>query len=434
MNIVLFTPVLERASAIARMVSCVAKDLIQAGHRVSVVRSEDESFFAERPSDFGVVPVRWTDEDAVYDLLKDADLVVYQIGDNFPFHRGCLAWLARVRGVVCLHDFYVANLFRDWAQENAPAAREALERWYGPDAPASFFAASERATFIEETRASMPMTEWVCAMASGVITHSEWGVSRVEQGCAGPVKVVPLAYFGQMPQDRNEHGRVPADDLVEVLTIGYVNANKRVDSVIRAIGLSPLLRGRVSYKLVGPIQPRVAYELASLARSVGVRLCIYGEVDTAALHQKLDEADVLCCLRWPSLEAASGSAVEAMIHGKAVIVTDTGFYSGLPDDCVLKVDPFNEISSLIGALERLVADGELRRGLGKSSQDWALATFTVRNYAEQIIDMGTLAVIAMPVVDAGRHFSRLLSSWGAVGDIDINDMLKPLQLFERKNA
>lgn len=430
MNIVLFTPVLERASSIARMTSCVSKELILDGHHVSIVRSEDATFFSELPSDFGTVPIAWTDDDIVNDILKDADLVVYQIGDNFQFHKGCLVWLTRVPGVICLHDFYVANLFNGWMQADVPAAHAVLKRWYGAEAPSAYFAALSKATFIEDTLDSMPMTEWICAMASGVITHSEWGISRVRNACAGPIKVIPLAYHGDLPQYSRVESVASKDDLVNILTIGYVNANKRAESIIKAIGERSLLRENVSYQLVGPIQPHTAYELASLARSLNVRLSIYGEVSTIALQKKLESADIVCCLRWPSLEAASGSAVEAMIHGKAVIVTDTGFYSELPDKCVVKIDPLDEVDSIRRALELLVSDASLRMELGERSYEWAVQTFTARNYAKQIIDMGLMMASVNPVISAARYFTGVLDNWGAAVDMDMSDILKPLQLFK----
>ena len=46
-----------------------------------------------------------------------------------------------------------------------------------------------------------------------------------------------------------------------------------------------------------------------------------------------------------------------MLFGKPVVVTDTGCYSELPDDCVVKIDPKHE-EALGGALAGLAQDRE----------------------------------------------------------------------------
>ena len=103
MKILLFTPALK-VSAIGRMMSCVAGELVQLGHNISVVRSEDIHLLREAVHDFGTTPIPWNDDETVNQFIRDADFVVYQIGDNFSFHRGCLEWLARMPGVICLRS------------------------------------------------------------------------------------------------------------------------------------------------------------------------------------------------------------------------------------------------------------------------------------------------------------------------------------------
>jgi glycosyltransferase involved in cell wall biosynthesis len=241
---------------------------------------------------------------------------------------------------------------------------------------------------------------------------------------------VPLAYnSGIVDIGIEERCDVPGHGLLSILTVGHVNANKRVGSVIRAIGSSRLLRDRVVYRLVGSIQSNVVHELSALARKSGVRLRIAGEVDEAELAIAFQSADIVCCLRWPSLEAASASAIEAMLYGKAIIVTDTGFYRELPNDCVTKVDPLDEAVSLREALENLAGDDELRSTLGERSRAWAAETFTAKNYAEQIIAIADEASRIRPVLDAIDHLRRVMVSWGG-DDASVDPMLKSLNLSQ----
>ena len=423
---VMFTPGL-RASAIGRMATLVVHALSAAGHDVTVVRCEQENLMNQAPHDFGVDLLHWTDRARVDSVVAAADTVVYQVGDNYEFHVGCLEWLERAPGIVCLHDFFLGHLFWSWANQHPSRARAVLKLWYGEAIAADYFGHRDSAAFIDATADFAPMTEWIGAMASGVITHSNWGVKRLFHACPGPVHVVPLPY--NAPGGGN--GAPPDDSRTfRILTIGHVNPNKRIGSVISAIGNSPVLRDHTVYRLVGSVQADTVVNLSGLARNHQVNLVISDELDNAALVTAIDQADVVTCLRWPSLEAASASAIEAMLYGKPVIVTDVHFYSELPDDCVLKIDPNDEVQSLQRALERLYHSPELRRALGSRAQQWAQTVFRADNYAASLVQMAADVSQVRPALTAIDRLTQTLGRWGARSDLLSADHTSgPLALF-----
>ena len=427
MKVVMFTPGL-RASAIGRMATLVVHALRAAGNDVIVVRCEQEALISQAAHDFGCELLAWTDQARVGAAVAGADTVIYQVGDNYEFHVGCLDWLVRAPGIVCLHDFFLGHLFWAWAHHHPARADAVLKQWYGNAVAATYFRHPDSAAFIAATAETAPMTEWIGAMASGVITHSNWGAQRLCQACPGPVHVVPLPYnapaggLGTAPADSHNNFRV--------LTIGHVNPNKRVSSVIRAIGNSSELRDHTVYRLVGQVQTDTGVALSGLARNYQVNLVISDELDNAALVNAIDQADVVTCLRWPSLEAASASAIEAMLYGKPVIVTDVHFYSELPDDCVLKIDPNDEVASLQRALEQLYHSPELRRTLGARAQQWAQATFRADHYADSLVRMAADVSRVRPALVAIDRLTQTLGRWGARTDLLSDEHTSgPLRLF-----
>jgi glycosyltransferase involved in cell wall biosynthesis len=214
-----------------------------------------------------------------------------------------------------------------------------------------------------------------------------------------------------------------------------VNPNKRVESVIKAIGDSERLRARTLYEIVGRIEPEVADELGALARTLGVDLSIAGEVDDATLREAVRGADAVCCLRYPALESASASAIEAMLYGKAVVVLDTGFFRDLPDDCVRKVSPKREIVELSSALEALEADPAARIAQGERAAEWASRTFRADNYAQSLVHMGNAASAASPILAAGRYYVDTLLRWGATEQtLSAPEIVAPLRIFERRSG
>src|SRR5207247_289190 len=177
--------------------------------------------------------------------------------------------------------------------------------WYGDDIADRYFSFHDAASFVEGTAEQAPMTEWVASMAQAVVTHSSWGIERVLASCPGPVRVVPLPY--DVPH-RAGHPQMPVSEAhkdFSILTVGHVNPNKRVESVIRAIGQSDALRQETVYRVVGPIGPAVEAKLLALARSLDVRLLVSGEITDEALREAFEESDAACCLRLPEIEAAS---------------------------------------------------------------------------------------------------------------------------------
>jgi len=302
MNLVIFTPAIK-TSAIGRMAALVTRALAGQGHELTVVRTENEALLHRETHDFGVTVLPWNDSARLREVVQRADTYIYQIGNNYEFHQGGLHWLPSLPGLVCLHDFYLCNLFYGWAQSRRADADAILWTWYGDDIASRFFGFANSEAFIENTRDVSPMTEWICSMAQGVITHSDWGCERVLNSCPGPVRVVPLAYDAPGASTSGNRSRHADNESLWILTIGHINPNKRVESVIRAIGDSLLLRQRVTYRLVGHVEPEVANSLSMLAGSLGVRLVISGEVDDVTLSQAIATSDVISCLRWPSLEA-----------------------------------------------------------------------------------------------------------------------------------
>lgn len=427
MNFVIFTPALA-ASAIGRATRLVVEALVSQGHQVVVVRAEEAGLFERPAHDFGVPLIAWNDRKMVEAAVQQADVLVYQIGNNYRFHHGCMEWMPAYPGIVCLHDFFLGHLFHEWAQNRQPEAKAVLSEWYGDEVAERYFSIQEN--FIENTQDIAPMTEWICSMAQAVVTHSSWAIQRVLSACPGPVHVVALAY--DMPQiDTTTNAGSRQAGLLSLLTVGHINPNKRPDKVIQAIGNSPYLRDKVTYRLVGLIEPKVATELYALAAQLQVKLAICGEVDDPTLKHEIESADVMCCLRWPALEAASASAIESMLYGKATVVMDTGFYRELPDEYVRKISIENELDDLQAVLEEFCRDGDKAMTLGHNAARWASAHFNGPKYADGLIAIAESTARAEPILTMSRFYSDLVYAWGSIKqDAALDHIILPISQFD----
>ena len=406
MRIVLFTPV-GAGSAIARVSVLVHRALVDGGVFVDVVGTDAD---AEGPRVVGFEnALHWTDETAVTAILETGADVVHQLGDSYFFHRGTIEWLPRTGGVICLHDFFLGSLFWEWSTKGHEAeAHRVLEEWYGSSL-ADFYALAATGSMITETWPTVTFVEWLVCQADGVITHSDSHLTPLLEGTAAPVDVVAMPYdfdVRREPRQRDRTGRT------QVLTFGVINPNKCAADVIRAIGGDAELRGVLEYRLAGSIEDSERELLTALAHSQGVHLTILGPVSSVDLAHELDEADVVVCLRNPSIEAASASAIEAMLTANAVIVADTGFYSSLPRDAVLHTRPEDLIGGVRRALHRVHDEPGLAAELGQRARDYALATFRADRYADRVVAMCELASRNRPFLSAVRATTHRLGEWG----------------------
>src|SRR5690606_19915606 len=144
----------------------------------------------------------------------------------------CIHWLELAPGLVCLHDFFLGNLFNGWAQISRESADQVLLDWYGEHEANRYFSFSDVESFIEGTRHTTPMTEWICSQALAVIAHSHWGCDRVVASCPGPVRVVPLAYDLPLGETICGDEKTHRTAGLQLLTVGHINRNKRVESII----------------------------------------------------------------------------------------------------------------------------------------------------------------------------------------------------------
>jgi glycosyltransferase involved in cell wall biosynthesis len=412
MKIAWVTPYNTR-SAIGRFSRLVAEGLGLADHEVTIVRSEARKLLNGSDVLPGTEVVRWDEVCYAPDFWSQFDAMVYNIGDTYLFHAGVIELLQRYPGVVIFHDYFLLDLFSAWreAKGGLELADRILDDIYGNGAALRFHAKDGLVGWQEYTSEHFPLTEWIGRLADGAVAHSSFYVDRLRRCCGGPVITTPLAYdalsvFTPLAGREQSSG-------VRVLTIGHVNQNKRVESVIRAIGGSDVLRERCHYHVVGLVTDQERDRLQAVARAVSFHeLKITGQVSDQTLRAEIEAADVICCLRWPVFEGGSASAVEAMLSGRPVIVTDAGFYRDLPDDLVFKVDPNCELSSLTIQLTRLVSDPGLRATVGARAADWAKTAFSVEPYVARLVPLLEEVARLRPALRAAAHFGHLFSELG----------------------
>jgi glycosyltransferase involved in cell wall biosynthesis len=406
------TPCQSR-SAISRFSRLVANALAAEGHDVTIVRSESDDGLKESSRLAADQLLEWNELLAKAELADEFDLLVYNFGDNYPFHAGAIPLLTKFHGVVIFHDYVLLSLFRGaWkALGGKIFTNRLLDELYGAGAALRYQPDATGEVWYDYMSRHFPMTEWIGRLAYGAVAHSHFYAERLRRCCSGPTMVIPLAY-----DSLREYEPLAGWDQREkivLLTFGVINSNKRVETVVRALSSSPILRQSCEYQVIGAITATEKQRLFDVAHALSfAALEILGEVNDEVLATRIEAADVICGLRWPALEGASASAVEAMMSGRPLIVTDTGFYHELPDDLVFKVDPASELESLTHHLLELVRNPLLRRDVGRKAAAWAKSTFSVQRYVRQLVPFLEEVVRFSPVLKTAEHFGGKMAELG----------------------
>lgn len=421
MKIVTFSPVIEK-SAIGMVNNLIVLMLQKLGHHVVVIRTESLDYidFPSRVNSCEVI--RWNDLYEQRMVLETADLIIYHIGDNYALHGGCIKWLSEHPGIVCLHDYYLGHLFNG-AVSFDNGNLKLVDLLYSESMRDKFLNTSSISSedFINTTKSCAPMTEWITKMALGVVVHSAWDIQRVIDSCPGFVCVQPLPHiksYSKKIENSFSKKKYDADQTIYVLTMGSINANKRMESIIHAIAKSKNTH-RICYHLAGYISVDMAQNLNNLAKRLNVTLIIWEEVSDDKLAELIEQSDIITCLRWPILESASASLIEALFNKKPVIVTNAGFYAELPDQYVFKVNPHNEVNELYIQLDKLIYkmqhDTTSLALHVENAYQWATETFSIEKYVNALLECGSTIKNQQTLIKVRNYFAEIIGHWNIEG-------------------
>ncbi len=415
MKIAWFTP-LARHSAIGRVSASVVRELAT----MATVHLWHPATPDPRPVPVPAIPFRHA-ETVDADLLRKYDLVVYNLGNHLAYHEAIFELALRLPGLCILHDFVMQHFFFSYFFEKLRRPElyiASMEKHYGDEGRrvATMVAGGHASTFLNsDAPLRYPLFEEAAAGAYGVIVHSEWARRRLARSLTCPVGHLHLPYeIGERSDTvtRAELG-LPNDKLL-VVTVGHINSNRRVASVLRVLAGDDALRNQVKYVVVGAREPQCDRELHELIRHHGLEgtVQLAGRVSDARLAAYLRHADLCVNLRWPTFESGSASLAEEMLYGKPVIVTDAGCYSEIPDDCVRKISPQRETEELAVALRKLVSDSRARRALGAKARDFADKHFRPSQYATGLLRFAWEVRNVRPVLEMADRLAELLQQMG----------------------
>ncbi|HMB04976.1 MAG TPA: glycosyltransferase family 4 protein [Isosphaeraceae bacterium] len=421
MKIAWFTPFRPGGSGIAHYSAAACSALRADGHDVVVFASDWDGVRPNVRDDLPAVVLDGPGRAAVLRDLPAFDLVVYNLGDNVDYHKAIYEFSREYPGLVMLHDLVMRNFFVGYYLRERGGDLAGLLRLmeYCHGAPGAAWMEAAEAGRIADVWSDPHVLEYhmaraAVAAARGVVVHSEFCRARLAEVAGSPVARVafpapPLAGAALAWEPPPAHG---GGRPVDVLTFGCVNPNKCVDLVIRCLGSSPALRGRVAYTVVGAVGEAYRDRLARLAAECGVAgaVRLLGHRADEALHEAIRAADVVVNLRNPHFGESSWSLAESLFAARPTIVWDHGSYAELPDGAVRKV---SGPEGLTAALEDLCGDAGRRRAQGEAARRHALEAYDPRRYARDLLEFAGSLRGHDPVLGLTDRAARIIREMGA---------------------
>lgn len=301
--------------------------------------------------------------------------------DNYLFHMGNSAAHAYIyktllnthgKGILVLHDFVLHHFMIGQYLNHGQAAEyiRQMGRFYGPEGEA--IAREVIKGKFAESLFKYPFNEAAIEAAQAVLVHSRYAQSRIHEKY--PAKPVGIARMGVPlpPLVTRESARVrlglPQDEFI-LVSLGHLNPYKRLDSAFWAYRAFRREYPRSRFVLVG--SPSTNYDVKSMISALGLTNSVHltGYASMAELQDYTAAADCCVNLRYPTAGETSASLLRIMGAGRPVMVSRTGAFEELPDDCVIKVNVDDTEEELLLEYLRLLArDPDLAGEIGRNAR------------------------------------------------------------------
>ncbi len=310
-----------------------------------------------------------------------ADVALYHIGNDPEAHGWIVDALREQRGVVVLHEFVLHHLVAGITigRGDSEAYVAAMEREFGVVGHLLALGSLKNLVpliwNVQPER--FPLGTAILDLADGVIVHSRYVEDYVRDvGYTGRLWRVPHPAW-----EPPEHARVEITGDPLVGCFGNLNTYKRIPQLLEAFVL--LRERRPGARLVLAGEPVAGFDLELRLDRLGIdREALVREdyVPEGRLWSLMAACDVLVNLRSPTMGETSGAVIRGLSLGKAMLVSDVGWFSELPDGVALRIPvDADEVATIAGALE-LAADR--KEELGAAAREYVRREHGVARVAE----------------------------------------------------
>jgi glycosyltransferase involved in cell wall biosynthesis len=268
-----------------------------------------------------------------------ADVALYHVGNDPDAHGWIVDALYERPGVVVLHEYVLHHLISGMTigRGDGRGYLDAMEREHGVAGRLLGLGVLDNLLpLLWETQPErFPLAGTVLDHARGLIVHSDFVARQARAaGYRGRLWRVPHPAWPM-------HAVEPAADVAGdplIGCFGFLNMNKRIPQLLQAFAALRRTRPGARLLLAGAAGER--FDLSRRLERLGLgdeAITRLDYVPEERMWSLMAASDVLVNLRFPTMGETSGSVIRGLSLGKALVVSDVGWFGELPDDVVLKI-------------------------------------------------------------------------------------------------
>jgi hypothetical protein len=334
--------------------------------------------------------------------INSADVNFLNIGNNAEFHADIWSLSQQLSCIVIAHDTNIFHLvtgtLRDRLQDNN-RLRSLCHEIYGGGAvnllDRAFSNNSESA--LESAVEKLPLIETLANNARAYICHTELAFENLKQ-FDRPVLCLPLPYASEDAPKNWQDKYSGQVDKFELIIFGFIGTNRRVLEFLTILSKHPD-KQKFHVSIFGELWDKALIKRTIDRLALTSQVSLKGFVTNAELDIALERSHLAINLRYPSMGEASGSQLRLWNKCLPSLVTDTGYYSTLPDDSVIKVDLDHEEDIIHDTLSKLLSSPESFINMGERGYETLTQNHQPKGYASAIHDFSRRIDIAPLLID-----------------------------------
>ena len=404
MKIAWFTPFSQK-SAIGRY-SVSATDVLAEMYDICICIAKEET---DEELHETMLPKMFYSIEDDEKIRNQFDLCVYNMGNNYSYHKYVYEMSKRIPGIVIVHDVSVRDFVYGYCMDKPGGwnvFHHMLVAKYLDKAGMIMDASKDTEDWNALPADDYNMSEEVLKYGITVIVHSQYHRSIVKKNYKGSISVLPLLYGED--SDMGDRSRTDSDKIM-LLTIGGVVPNKRYMDTLKAI--SDIKAREIEYHIIGSLKNAdYVGRMKDYIKENGLSdvVTLHGYLADDEIKEYLAKADIVVNLRYPAFEGGSGSLQEAMFAGKAIIVTNTGVYGEIDDTAVMKCRHDHMSEDIVAHLTNIINDRELIHRYASAARRYAKEHFSKERYADGFAKVVKKTMERKPVYDVVSNCQDIL--------------------------
>ena len=322
-------------------------------------------------------------------ILDKFDQVLIHLG-NSPHHENAFNLAANYPAIVFCHDVKFGHTLRNLHRLNSNWMPELAE-------------VSE----LEQEQLEIRSLVRIFNLTLGVVVQSESARDFLYQVGIPNAKMLCLTIPYLQNEKFAEKVILPAADLDQILSAGFVTPNKIYEEIIEGISiLNDRLNKSYKLKLLGEADFDYSTRLKTLAEDKAVDLEITGYMKNDEYLGNLKDSALAIQLRSLDSGEASGVISDLLFFGVPTIVNQIGSLNSLPDSAVVKLPTKPTALDVANAIHQTL-DHTVRTDLSKGAQEFSVMNSSPEFWSRELINFMS-SRYKTDLLHNGRRNSKML--------------------------